>query len=250
MKSPLEILSGYARPGERMLVALKGRQLMSKGATAVAALLVSPAAMQGTDSIIGLSNRALVLLNFNFFNHLLKPRSAFHLDFADIADCTFSQSSHSARLEILQRDGRKLHLGIDGDTETTSAFVNQLQQFRQQTGFSAQSPAPVAPAPQPPTPQPAPPPPQYAAAPPQPAPAPAAYAQPQPAASAPSATRPCPQCRQQTDADGKFCEYCGALLAPPQPQVLICTNCRKELKATARFCGRCGTEATRQSPSR
>ncbi|MFN8640715.1 MAG: zinc ribbon domain-containing protein [Candidatus Binatia bacterium] len=47
----------------------------------------------------------------------------------------------------------------------------------------------------------------------------------------------CQQCQAENQADGRFCESCGAPLA------LRCQRCGHELSQQAKFCGRCGADA-------
>lgn len=252
MKSPQEILSGYARPGEQIVAAIRGKEKMSKGGTAAATVLAGPTAMAGVEAIIGLSDRALVYVYFNFVSHLLKPKSAKMIEYADIADCEVAQKSFHTMLHVLKRDGKKVHFELTGKKDETGAFIQQFQQFRQQVGFSAQAvpqqpmPQPVQPPPQPQPPVQAPPPAAQTVAPPlnpQPAPPPQTpHPPPQfPPPVANSATVACRSCGQATDANGRFCENCGQSLAPPQPRT--CGSCGRELKPTAKFCSGCGNRA-------
>jgi len=57
-----------------------------------------------------------------------------------------------------------------------------------------------------------------------------------PAAESPGIT--CPSCGIEVDRSGKFCQECGARLAP---QKQPCVNCHTEIDSSARFCPNCGT---------
>jgi len=45
----------------------------------------------------------------------------------------------------------------------------------------------------------------------------------------------CPSCHQYVTGDGKFCNFCGAMMSQPG-----CTTCGKQNPPGARFCGGCG----------
>lgn len=47
----------------------------------------------------------------------------------------------------------------------------------------------------------------------------------------------CPSCGFEVAENSKFCNNCGASMAPP---TIICPNCNNELPATSQFCNNCG----------
>jgi membrane protease subunit (stomatin/prohibitin family) len=58
------------------------------------------------------------------------------------------------------------------------------------------------------------------------------------AAAAEATSVKCPNCGNQVDPAGKFCQECGTRLAP---QTQPCVNCHAEIDAGAKFCPNCGT---------
>ena len=58
-------------------------------------------------------------------------------------------------------------------------------------------------------------------------------------AAAPAVTVVCPTCSRENPEGSKFCNGCGANLAPKK---VICPNCQKELEEGSSFCNHCGTK--------
>src|SRR6266446_5794009 len=52
----------------------------------------------------------------------------------------------------------------------------------------------------------------------------------------------CPQCQGENEADAKFCEECGNVLAR------VCASCGRELKPKAKFCPACGSHVDTTPP--
>lgn len=150
----------------------------------------------------------------------------------------------AAQAEALQGAGQGM---AQGGAAVTPMFLgagfgmaNQMMQPPQQAyppppapgfagGGAGYAPPPAQPAP-----------PMPAPAAPGPADAAAAAAAAGVAAAAPvAATVTCPSCHAEVRAGAKFCDSCGASLAPA-----TCASCGSELRPGAKFCDNCGTAVT------
>ncbi len=62
----------------------------------------------------------------------------------------------------------------------------------------------------------------------------------------------CPKCGTENPPTGKFCQECGASLAPPPPppppKPPVCPKCGKENLPTSKFCQECGTPLVPAAP--
>jgi hypothetical protein len=228
----LQILSGYAPPGEQVLLAAKARWVLSTAGKAAAAVLISPIALQGVECLVGASDRNLIHLPWNFLSSVLKPKAAQLIPFQDIASYEFKPGRLSSTLELLLRDGKKTRFTFDpypsGNLEMGSQLAEFVATSRGKTGFQAQPASPSArPAKL-----------MQAAAPMRPATPPDRMPPKNTQARSTASTLACRNCGQTVDNDSSFCESCGAKVNCPAPGV--CPGCGQPVNPSAKFCRSCG----------
>lgn len=232
-----EIMSGLPLPGETLQAAVKAKYMPSKALKATA-FLFGPAAgaatAQGQHCLLGLTERHFM---WTGYSALVKPRKAKHIPLTDIANVAYEPKKNSAKLEVVLRNGKKHRFVFEeqpaGNMQLAQQFVPRLQQALQMGGV--QVPQGYAPPQQshrpPPQQQYSPPPPEQSFSPPP----------PQQTFTPPAASMiACSNCRQQIEADSKFCEYCGSPVQ--QATSMSCPNCGAGVKTGARFCASCGTK--------